>query len=404
MYRLINYIDKYNRLFILAVLFIIIHYILHIYSGLVTDKEAIKYISIIDELKLNEYNFLNKLYHLKPQYLFYSTLIFLHIILKDVFLIFLLQIFLNFISTICFYKLCSKIFKSDQVAFFSTLFLILFFPYQQTTHWLYTESIFCSLSFMLFYTLFSYKGVKKILASGFFLFLLIMTRPTGLLYLVILSAYFLLIKSDEFPSKSIWQKYNWLILPLTLFIILPFIFFHFANNNIVFNYKLPSNPELDVLRPVRDQNVILGLKNIWGKENSVSPELELIEENSLYAYMYYIVNNPLNFIKLALLRVFSFFIFLRPYYSFAHNAVLLLLVLPVYFSFVNSFKKLRSMNKRLLYYSLITIAVTCMATAVSFDEWNSRFTLPIVPLILFPCGYYFSKNYNKYFKKRIVQI
>ena len=68
MYRLINYIDKYKRLFILAVLFFIVHYILHIYSGLVTDKEAIKYISVIDELKLNEYNYTN---------IFYSVIIFI---------------------------------------------------------------------------------------------------------------------------------------------------------------------------------------------------------------------------------------------------------------------------------------------------------------------------------------
>jgi hypothetical protein len=64
---------------------------------------------------------------------------------------------------------------------------------------------------------------------------------------------------------------------------------------------------------------------------------------------------------------------------------------------------LRSMNKRLLDYSLIAITVTCLATAVSFDEWNSRFTLPIVPLILFPCGYYFSKLYNKYFEKQMLK-
>jgi hypothetical protein len=163
---------------------------------------------------------------------------------------------------------------------------------------------------------------------------------------------------------------------------------------------MPSNAELDILKPIKDQNVILGLKNIWGKENSLSPKLDLVEENSLYAYVYYILNNPFNFIKLASLRVFSFFIFLRPYYSFVHNTVLLLLIFPVYFSFLKSFKKLRSMNKRFLNYTLIAITVTCLATAVSFDEWNSRFTLPIVPLILFPCGYYISKLYNNTLKHK----
>jgi hypothetical protein len=401
MYSFINFINKYKKLFILAVVYVFVHWILHFYSGLLTDKEALKYTIIIDELKLNEYNFLNKLYQLRPQYLFYSTLIFLHIIIKDVLLIFLLQIFLNFISTICFYNLCSKIFKSDRVAFFSTLLLILFFPYQQTTHWLYTESIFCSLTIMLFYALFSYKGAKNILASGSILFLLILTRPAGLLYLVISCAYILINISDEVHNKSIWQKYNWIILPLFIFILLPFIFFHFVNNNnIVFDYKMPSNAELDILKPIKDQNVILGLKNIWGKENSLSPKLDLVEENSLYAYVYYILNNPFNFIKLASLRVFSFFIFLRPYYSFVHNTVLLLLIFPVYFSFLKSFKKLRSMNKRFLNYTLIAITVTCLATAVSFDEWNSRFTLPIVPLILFPCGYYISKLYNNTLKHK----
>jgi hypothetical protein len=327
--------------------------------GIVTGLEATKY---IDEAN----HFLQFGYFNTNNHYLYSTEIFLIAAVIKLHLgytvIVVVQLLLNLFATILFYRLAISFLKTPFFATMATFFFIVNIPYQVYNSFLFTESIFYSLT--IIYS--SYVLQLKILTiknSLFILLLLVLlsvTRPTGILFFVGTAIYIFF----RFLNK--WNLfYKMLIVSFSIFIFL-----------IIVNAMLEVGGSLDFMLPFKKENIICGV-------NTVSnADIKTFEKgNSLQGILYYIFNNQEQFLRLAKLKTLSFFGMLRTYYSLFHNVFLVLFFYPFYLlSFIGTWKKIKLKDKRVSYLVSI-ILLYWVTTLLTCDDWHNRFILTVSPFL-----------------------
>ena len=159
--------DKLILLIILAV----VQAIILVWVGIYTKEEAVKY---IDE---GAY-FLQHHTFSQPKYLFYSTYVAINSFFRltgiGVVGVYISQLLINGVATICFYCFNLHISSNREVSFLATLLLILCVPFQKWTAYLFTESIFFSLIIIYLYVLFVPAFPARVrFVLSFLLFILI---------------------------------------------------------------------------------------------------------------------------------------------------------------------------------------------------------------------------------------
>lgn len=350
-------------------LFLLIQLILFYQIGIFTGLEAQKY--IIQGNHLYETGKLSE-----TKYIFYLPVIFLvylcRLISVSYFLIVLVQVSLSGLSLFCFYKL-SKTIGNNTVAFYSSLLLVLFIPLQSWNFYLYSDSIFISLTIIYTYIVCTHgsKGLKGTLIILLFLTLLFFCRPHGLLFIPPTIIYLLFRKQ----SKAI------LISSIVLCIILLSCMY------LLLNMAFTGGEDMDAMKPFIEEHIICFVP--------MKPEgaaLNIVKtSNPVNDIFYYIFHNPFHFLRLMVLKIFSFFNMTRSYYSTAHNVFLSLFLIPVYaFGITGLFRFIRPFRNFTIFLISLLILYPLGAT-FQCDDWHSRFTMVVFPyLILLSCiGGYF---------------
>ena len=344
------------KVFLLAIWFFIQAFLLYHY-GIVTKLEASKYIDVAQY-------FLQHGYFPSANYYLYSTqimLIALAIKWQAGFAaVVALQLALNLVATFSFYSLAKTILQKRWLPELAVFLFIINIPYQQYNTFLYTESVFYSLtiifsSYLLRIKAITFPTLAWLLAA---IVLLSITRPTGILFFPA-TAIFLLLKF--YPRVRAWYKAGGIIVALSLFLW-------------VLDIMLQSGGSLDFMLPFKKENIICGV--------NTTPEIAIktsAEANTLKGIVFYIFHNSGQFFRLALLKTVSFFGFTRTYYSDLHNMLLVLFYYPFYFlSVVGFYKKIRE-QKSELYYMASLIMLYWITTLLTCDDWHNRFVLTVIP-------------------------
>ena len=254
-----KYLNWYNLLLLWA----LIQSLLFNHSGIVTILEADKYIT-------EAHYFINDGKFYSPNYWLYSTEIFLIVAALKLHIgfifIVIIQLSLNLLATWMFYKLAFQFLQSNSLAFLAVLFFIINVRYQVYNTYLFTESIFYSLSIIFSCKLLLIRKVnfKDITILVLLLFVLCFTRPTGILFLPAASVYLFF---HFFRKLSIALKM--LILSAAM------ILFLFIMDNLL---KLGGS--LDFMWPFRTENIICGVPTAEIKIDS------LPDGNSLAGVLY----------------------------------------------------------------------------------------------------------------------
>jgi hypothetical protein len=192
--------------------------------------------------------------------------------------------------------------------------------------------------------------------------LLIFARPFGILFVPPLFIYFLF-------SKYRRSKDKWLTLGISSLFLLSTVF--------ILNSVFHGGEDMDAMKPFVEEHVIC-----FVPLNPKGAQLDLkYYNNGLQDIFYYIVHNPAHFTNLMLKRLWSFFKFTRPWYSRFHNSSILLYIIPIYLLFLCGIKKAWSKMNNLTIYCFALIAFYAFATTFQCDDWHSRFTYPIMPII-----------------------
>jgi hypothetical protein len=347
-----RYLTQYNLLFLWA----LVQALLFHHNGIVTNFEADKYIT-------EAHLFIDTGKFYSPNYWLYSTEIFLlmaAIKLKIGFIwIVLIQLLLNLAATGMFYKLSLRFLQDRALAFFATTLFIVNILYQVYNTYLFTESLFYSLSiiFSCYLLLIDKLSIKKIAVIALLLCILCITRPTGILFFPAASIYLFL----RFISK-ISMAAKLLILTATTAVFL-----------FILDKLLGVGGSLDFMYPFRTENIICGVPTTGVHIDS------LPNGNSLGGLLYYITHNPQQFLRLSWLKSKAFFGMRRSYYSSGHNIYMMVFYYPFYIlsaiGVIKNFKK----RKYMMVYILLIMVLFWVTTLLTCDDWHNRFILTITP-------------------------
>jgi hypothetical protein len=342
----------------IIILYAFIQLLLYYQIGVFTQLEAEKYLREADSLlqtgKLTETKF----------YFYFPILIaFCKKLGFSLFFVVLVQSILFGVGLYYFNRLC-KLLSDAHTANIATLLLVLFIPIHTWNFYLYSDSIFISL--ILVYSYFVYTAFQKrnhIVIATILLVLLIFTRPNGILFVPPTIIYFLFYKnlSLSFATKS-------------------FISFTLLMSTVFMIYSIfKGGSDLDIMAPYINETVLCLIP-----EKTTNEKLDLIySSNAMHNFVYYIAYNPLHFLKLLSLKLISFFNLSRPHYSLIHNAFMIAFMLPIYgLAIWRGIVKRRTKNG-FYKYVMALFAIYTLGIIIQCDDWHSRFTMPLIPYIIF---------------------
>ncbi len=348
-------------LFILLAVFCIVQTLLFLKFGVVTQNEAAKYVSEGTLLATE-----GRLSHIK--YFFYIPVISLVWLCKSLhislFFAVLIQVILSGIAQYCFYKLCRSL-TNYKAAFITSLFLALFFPLQSWNFHLYSDSILISLSLVylwFFYQYDRYQLSRHLLLALAVLVLITFSRPHGLLFIPPAILYLVFRKQSR---KNLFINMGICVLLTGLMFLAALVIFS-------------GGGDMDAMKPFIEEHIICFVPTATGDNN-----LTLINSGSqMYDLWYYIIHNPLHFLKLTGLKILSFFNLTRPWYTPVNNYLLIALMVPLYTSFLFGLKKFIKANRR---FALLVIGLLLLypfGMTLQCDDWHSRFTMAIIGALL----------------------
>lgn len=363
-------------LLLLAVLFCVVHAGLLLNFGIYAQEEAVKYTYEAD-------HFAEHGWFSQPKYIFYSGYIFLRVICNAIGAgdvgMYIIQVLINALAAICFYKLILKLSGKYQAAVFGTLLLILCIPYQKWTAYLFTESIFFSLVIIYTYVLFaSFKNryTKPVLATVLLL-LLVIGRPTGML---MIPATFAFISYQLFLNR---QKL------LAFAIWLPGI----AGLLLLVDAAMKGKGEFDFIKPFVEEHIVCGVPERVATTAAAHGD-------SLRVLLIYISEHFIDFIQLAFQRLISFFGLIRPYYSAMHNLLLIAGFYPIYILSTFGIRYMYRSAKPFFIFSVVLVATFAFSVMLTCDDWHNRFIMPVMPIIFIYAAVGGSQLYEAIVRKR----
>lgn len=355
-------ISRNRHVWLLLFVFFLVQAVLFYQHGVVTTLEAEKYIRegefLADTGKLTENRFM-----------FYIPVIALIALCKMLHLSFvfvvIIQVLVAAIALYSFYQVAVHL-SSRKWALAVSLLLACCIPVQEWNMYLYSDSLFISLS-IIFFSLFYFCSVNNRFTLEVMAFLPVVwciARPAGLLFMLPVFILF-------FAAKARRKIYLFGLLAAVLAIIL------FANT--YFN----GGGDLDTLKPYIEEHIIC-----FVPQNPAGAKLDIVHTgNQLNDLFYYVLHNPGHFFSLLFQKLVSFFNLTRPWYSAAHNAALVALMIPMYLFFIPGIVHLFRNRRPFAWFVLSVLIIYPVGVAMQCDDWHSRFTMPVLPLIILVAFY-----------------
>jgi hypothetical protein len=284
----------------------------------------------------------------------------------------LFQIILTALSAWCLYKISSKFFCKLSGIICAALFL-LYLPLLFFNFYILTDTLFINMIIILSY-LFAYYKKTYLPIIVLLVLALITIRPNGILFSIsiLICIFFYLLN---------YKKYLYLLLYSLLLLTLIFPIINISNNYII---------DLNLINSISDKGIIWGYsfeKKAMCLKSCLS--IELINnnfENNIIGIYKFISINFINYFKIFLLKIFWLLLRARPYYSDLHNLYILIFDIVLYSSFIYGFIK-RPKNNYSVNVILFFILFSIILVGLTFADWDSRFSLYFLPLIMIFSSY-----------------
>ena len=369
-----NKIFRNTELYSKQILFIcwfLVQAFLIYFNGIKIDGEGVN--GIVEAKRLLNGNGLRGY----SSYMYFSEtfLIFISLKLKlgYVFVV-AIQLLLNLYALNCFYKYLHFLYENIIMALAGGCLLLLCVYYQLYNTYLYTESLFFSLSIIYSCFLLRTKelNIKNIVIIFLFLVLLCITRPSGIFFLAATLVYLFFFISSKINA---YLK----IASFILFFVAALFFL---------NLLMGAGGGIDIILPFKDERIICDVPTL-----SYNVNIDTLKNgNSLYGLFYYITHNTQQFYRLALLKSQTFFGLVRPYYSQAHNLFLMTYFYSLYLLILVTLLKFNKKLPVAFIYFMAIIVVYWFSVVFSCDEWHNRFFLTLTPFLITAALYFFKRK------------
>jgi len=342
-----------------ALLWLVVQAMLWYTNKIGITNEAEKYISQAGYLQQQgAFNAAKYIFYIIPILVIFVC-IKLHIALASVVVT---QLVVNALATVTFYKIAAALFAKPGQTMCATVLFITFIPLQYWNSFLYTESFFYSFCIFYMYAFIvlpahktSTHIIRFIIVTALFF-----TRPLGILFVPVTAFYYL--------SQSRLPRYiKWLVIAgagIAVYFLVNFLY--------------TGGGDMDILIPQKEGFIVC-----YGYAMP-QPGLQVITTgNPLNNLGYFILHNPLYFVKLAFFRLVSFFTLSRAYYSALHNLYLVANMALLYgFSLLSVIKSALVKTPAFKNILLPLLFIFCAGVMLQCDDYNSRFSMPLFPWLM----------------------
>jgi len=292
-----------------------------------------------------------------------------------------LQCALSLIAVISFFNALERIFKNTNIAFFSTLPVILYYPIQIWNMCLLTESIYISL-ILLFIWAYSLLNKKK----WFYLISIAVaasiTRPNGgilIITLIILYIY------DQWTTNRQFAKR---LLGASILICIPcLILFLQYSTDVYLQFLMQS---------FNKGEIICGYSGWIVPVNSINAES--IHNNSISQVLTLMLKYPLEYIQLACYRFLALWSDIRPYYSFSHNLYIIVSLSLLYIFAGIGLIRYAKKYSDLFMLTISYCVFNSLIIMITYADWDGRFLAPLLPVVFIWSGLGIY-SFLRYFKK-----
>lgn len=347
------------------VLHLLVLFILFSKFGINTSNEGDKYISIAQQLNVD--NFSESFKYLW----FYSTyILFLAACLKiglSLPIILLIQYIFSLIGFYYFYKFIVK--QSLLPELYARICVLLIVTCPVIIYWqltFYTESFFLALVMITTYLTFNASSKKEYLIAALFAIILMFCRAVGIFYVVALI--FVFMRANRMKYSILFLGSAFVLVFIGVLFGIPLHFKYFA-------------------LPVYQGSVICGFP--------LYPNNFLPEGNYTLAEVYgaFLQQNSFGTIlNLSFKKAISFFTLTRPYYSLSHNLINSFYYLFIFGGLLSLYNliKMKANTLYVIYFASI-LSASLLIVMLIYNEWSERFLVPLLPFFILTTLMYLSK-------------
>lgn len=298
------------------------------------------------------------------------------------------QYFLGLIAIISLYFASLNIWNNRLSALFTGLIFIIFIDIGQWTSYVLTESLYVSfICFSLYLLSLIYKGsANKALYITTFVTIIftILMKPTGIALLGALLFTFVTYSLKVVRSRLL--KSLIAIACLTVFLVLVnkmlttfLIMENYQKGEIIYDITtLPPRAEYQLM-------IISPPKDIYIPEDSTLPIIKIVN---------FIFHHPIYWTHLFLAKVFFLLAHIRPYWSISHNIYSLAVLLTCYYFFIKVVK--REKLSIPIIFSGFYLGVHILSVAITSEDWDGRFLIPMLPVIFLFSGYGLYRQFQRF--------
>nr|WKN37922.1 glycosyltransferase family 39 protein [Tunicatimonas sp. TK19036] len=311
----------------------------------------------------------------EPHNVWYLGYVIFIVVVKSLFhtngAVILFQVLAHGLAAVALYLASQRLFATRGAALISALFFLTWIEVSAWNFYLLAESWYVSLVCFLLYALVSFDGsFQKSLLTSVLVLGVFMTKPTGIAALPAYGVFlFAFYKAHLLRWKPLF--YSLVILMVPLFIELL--------NAMLSTFVLVEN--------YATGEVVYGMSGVQGyagKEQLLLPAQDLeippADLAPVSRWLLFVISNPGYFARLSMTKAWYYLAHIRPYYSVAHNAFIILTLYPLYVLAAIAGLR-RKENRPFQMFAITFAAVHVMAIMVTTVDWDGRFLMPLLPLV-----------------------
>lgn len=267
------------------------------------------------------------------------------------------QIMLSGVAAVFLAWAIRKVTGDARIAFVAVLLYLAWVKIHQWNIFIYTESLFTSLAIISFATWVLSQRPWQFVLSGLLIVLAFFARPTGFSFL----AGWLVYGLVALPLR---QKFKWLAGLALLSAGLLLLNFMLKDFVLVESYARG-----EIIYP----DITLGL------QPPADIQLPDDEYGSLVRLGLFIWYQPDYFTIISLTKLLLFFANVKPYFSLLHNAMIVLLLYPLYYFAVLGYRYFPA--KKLRFFLLGFIGSQAATVMLTTNDWDGRFLVPVLAFV-----------------------
>ena len=272
----------------------------------------------------------------------------------------LFQVLISGVALYFLYRATYKITANEITSLLTCAFYLGWIKIHQWNFFIYTDSLFTSMSIVSFAALVLSKSSKQY-ALTFIIFLFtVFIRPTGIALIAGVLVYGF-AHSYHRISRKVWLTTIILSIAVGLLIL----------NFVMRDYNfIDSYLKAELIYP----NVTLGLQP---PDDLITPS---DEHSPLVSLITFIFSNPFYFFKITTFKLLLFLGNVKPYFSLVHNVLIMGFLFPLYFFAIKGFQNFPS-NRKEHYFVAGFVIMQCAIVSLTSENWDGRFLIPILPFV-----------------------